>query len=128
MHVNGYIDNELFNAVPTAKRLAGVVAKMPWTALTIHKQTENKYIKQKCIIVQLNQNNVQIILPNTRINHEWNVCSLTFIFHKILPQQMWGEVVAFIPVSAALYLIMLKRKNYWNGSTLVKSYQRLKDR
>jgi len=53
---------------------------------------------------------VQIILADTRMNKQ--LYSLTVKFHKVVQQQIWGEVVEFTLSPSAAYLRMQKWEIY----------------
>jgi len=53
------------------------------------------------------------ILHDTRIEeHAVKLHSWTFSFHKVVRQQIWGEVADFITHFSAVHLRMQQWKNY----------------
>ena len=54
---------------------------------------------------------VYIILAN--MNEQ--LCYWTFIFRKVVRQQIWGDVINFIPVFSAVHLRMQQWKNYYKN-------------
>jgi len=58
--------------------------------------------------LKLTSDAVQIILANTCMNEQ--LYSGTIKFHKVVQQQIKGEVVGFIPASSAVYTRMQVKK------------------